>query len=358
MALNCRFQANKTREDQVRNPASIDSPEGHRVVAEKQENPDEICRAELATIAKGAGITFVGKIIGGAIQYLYLVLLARSLGAGSLGILTMGLIIVDFIGIVSRFGMEGGTVKFVSQFNGENDKERVKGTIVNALVISFVLSLIVSVVIMVTPASYLDLSGDKQDYLAVVKILALSLPFSSLMVVLLFSTQGFKNMVYTVYGINIILPVTTVVVFLLLVYSGFGIKSAAWAYVAATFVAFIFSLVCLKRIFPDITRITPVYQLRQLVEFSLPMLVMYISFYFILWSDVFFLGYFRSDVEVGAYNAAMKTVVLIKMVITSFGPIFSPIISELHHKRELKNWKICTRPQTGGLLPSVCRFFS
>jgi len=297
---------------------------------------DDIYRDDLSTIAKGAGITFFGKIVSGIIQYLYLILLARSLGAKSLGLLAVGFIVIDFIGIIARFGLEGAVVKFVAAYNGENEKGKIKGMILNSLLISLILSIIMAFLILLFPTSGLTLFGNINNLDMIVKILSLSIPFYSLMIILLYSTQGFKNMSYAVYGQNIILPVVNMLMFLLLYYWGFGVESAAWSYVVATVVGFVFSVFCLKKVFPGMSHVVPVYQTRQLTSFSFPILILYIAIYLILWTDILMLSHYRSNAEVGIYNAAVKTVVLIKMVITSFVPIFSPIISDLYNKKESK----------------------
>jgi O-antigen/teichoic acid export membrane protein len=48
------------------------------------------------------------------------------------------------------------------------------------------------------------------------------------------------------------------------------------------------------------------------------------------------IGYFKSPDEVGIYNAAMKTALLISTILLSFNTIFSPIISDLYNQDKMK----------------------
>ena len=55
------------------------------------------------------------------------------------------------------------------------------------------------------------------------------------------------------------------------------------------------------------------------------------------WVSTFMLGYFENPKSVGIFGAALRTSMFIQGILMSFNAIFSPIIAEHHHKKNLSN---------------------
>jgi O-antigen/teichoic acid export membrane protein len=75
---------------------------------------------------------------------------------------------------------------------------------------------------------------------------------------------------------------------------------------------------------------------RSLLRFSVPVIGMNILGFGMLWTDTLMLGYFMTTKDVGIYNAAARTAMLINLILFSFSAIFMPMISDLHHRGEVK----------------------
>ncbi|MBE9570812.1 MAG: oligosaccharide flippase family protein, partial [Proteobacteria bacterium] len=120
------------------------------MISPNKENKCELHKPELTCIAEGSSISFVGKVIGGGFQYLYVIIVARMLGADSFGLFVLGLTIINFAGVIGRLGLDSGVVRYVSLYNGIGDKKRVKGTIVQAFKYTFIVSTFLGIVLFLT----------------------------------------------------------------------------------------------------------------------------------------------------------------------------------------------------------------
>lgn len=307
----------------------------------------EIAANELTTIAKGAGVNFLGKITGGIIQYLSLIILARLLGVSTFGLFVLGVTVIEFVAVFGRLGLDGAVVKFVSLYNAVHDNSRTKGTIIEALKYSFLSGTILASVLWILPKLLYTNLFNKPGLPETIKILAFSLPFSALLIVALNSTQGFKTMSYTVFGQNLFNPAVNLLLFIIFFLAGFKLYGAVAAYILAAFFTAILSLYFLIKIFPPIRTSASISETGKLFRFSIPFLGIMLMLALIQWTDVMLVGHFRTSYEVGIYNAAVKTALLLNTILLSFSHIFSPIISELYEKSEMEKlghlFKIVTR---------------
>jgi O-antigen/teichoic acid export membrane protein len=98
-----------------------------QTISTEPESPAEIHKDELITIVRGTGITFIGKFLESGLKFLYIIVIARLLGAESFGLFALGITVIGIAGLFSRLGLDYGVVKHVSLYNGINDKKRVKG---------------------------------------------------------------------------------------------------------------------------------------------------------------------------------------------------------------------------------------
>jgi O-antigen/teichoic acid export membrane protein len=284
---------------------------------------------ETLKVATGAGTILVGRVLSGAIHYAYAVIIANVLGAKSFGAFMLALTIINLAAVFSSLGLESGVVRFVSLYNGIGDRERVKGTIVQSLVLSFLLGALTAALLYFAGAPLLARLFDKPEIGPIIKLLVLSLPFLSLLAIAVASTQGFQLMRYTVYGRDLFWPLSNLLLVFVLMAVGYELGAVTAAYVASTVLAAGLSLDYVRRVFPEMTGTSAVYETKRLLRFSIPLILSVLLNFVIMWTDTLMLGRFRPSEDVGIYNAAMKTAMLTSVVLVSFNSIFAPMISNL-----------------------------
>jgi O-antigen/teichoic acid export membrane protein len=154
--------------------------------------------AEILIIAKGAGIVLFGTVIGTALKYVFELLVARNLGPELFGVFFLSLAVFRVLESFSTVGLHNGVLRYVALFRGENDSQRLKGTILLAaktvLLVGGGLGLLLFVLSDVIAGS----GFHKPELGQPLKFLALAIPFSGLALILLYATQGFKIMRYKI----------------------------------------------------------------------------------------------------------------------------------------------------------------
>ena len=87
----------------------------------------------LRKIAKGAGLGFTGTMIGMAFGYFSRIVIARFLGPGDYGLVSLGVSAFTIASTFSLMGLPSGVIRYISFYKGKGDKGRIKGTIIGAL---------------------------------------------------------------------------------------------------------------------------------------------------------------------------------------------------------------------------------
>ena len=302
-------------------------------------NEESLYNESLRKIAKGAGITFVGTAIGMFFGFFTRMVIARFLGPGDYGLISLGVACLSIAATIGLLGLPAGITRYVSFYKGKGDKSRIKGTIVSALKISFPISLILACLLFFG-ANWISINVFHDANLTgVLQIFAIAVPFWCLAQIFLRATIGFQDMRYKAYVEDIFQNVFKLAVILLLLYLGFGVLGAIWGWALAiivmSFLAFYFLE---KRVFPVFnTEVKAVSIRKELFSFSLPLTLVDASRLIFGWIGTLMLGYFITSYDVGIYNAALPTAGLVQIALVSFAAIFMPIISELYSLRKYED---------------------
>ena len=292
---------------------------------------------ELPKVAIGAGISLVGMIVGGALQYLYHIVLAKFLGPSYLGLFVLGLTVISISGAVSKMGLDNGILRYVAMYRGVQDTARIKGTVIRALQLTALGSLIMGTLVFVSSKLIATSIFQKPQLADILFYLAISILFFPLMTLALSVCQAFYIAKYTALVQNMLLPGLNIILASFFFVLGWKVGGAVAGYVIATFIAFGVSLYFLRKTVPNLTKDTEtVYETNKLLRYSLPLLIVSFIDFIILWTDTIMLGVFRSSAEVGIYSAAVKTSMLLILFLLSFNFIFAPVISDLYNRKELK----------------------
>ncbi|MHC4618291.1 MAG: flippase [Planctomycetota bacterium] len=302
---------------------------------------------ELTTIAQGAGVTFVGKIAGGGIQYLYAIIVARMLGAKLFGLFMLGMTIINLATVVCTLGLNVGTVRFVTLYNTRNDNDRIRGTIVQSLKWSVLMSIFTGILLFLTAGLLSVKVFDKPELERTIKLLSVTLPFMSAAMIALAATQGFRIMKYTVYIQGLFLPLSSLVLAVIFFLAQLRFSGIIMAHVISVILTCTLSMIFLVKTFPDMMHILTrnlqkekprltVSEIRRLLRFSMPLFLVIFLNFVINWTDTMMLGHFGSSAEVGIYNMAIKTAWLTSLILVSFNTIFAPTISILYSTGEMQ----------------------
>ena len=293
---------------------------------------------EVTTLAKGAGIFFAGTVLGSGLRYVFELILARRLGPSLFGVFFLGFSVFKLLEKVATLELGSGMLRFVSLYKGERDPERVKGTILGGLKVALLGGAVTALALFLfSPSLSLGVFHEVQ-LIPVLRIFSLGVIFTAATGILVHSLQALGVVQYRVYVSMLFEPASSIVLALLFLSLGMGLLGASLAFllpiVLSVFVAFWF----LKRLFPPLARneVVPSADIKKLLSFSLPLFLAGLLVLFMRQVTPLMLGYFRPAREVGIYAAALRTSLLLALVLDSFNAIFAPMIADLTNKRELE----------------------
>ena len=291
---------------------------------------------DMKRLVKHAGIGFLGGIWGKAAQYLYSIILARYLGARLLGIYFLALGLVDTIGTISRFALNEGILKFVPLYWGKQDVARTKGTVTQALKIGTINGIIAAGIIFLFSEKIAVDIFHCSSLAPALKVASFTIPIFSFTILALTVTQAFHTLKYMVFVNQIFRPLFKIALGILLFLLGGKLFAALSVHIISLILGVFLALRFLYLAFPGIKNKETITETKKLLSYSFP-LFLGVVFYFLLTKvDTFMLAYFRSIEEVGIYNITVNTVMLLFLIGISFRSIFTPMISNLYNRKEMK----------------------
>jgi len=299
-------------------------------------------------VVKGGFIGLGGQVSYKALSFILHIALARILGPYSYGLYVLGLTILTLLQRFSSLGLQNGVVRFGAIYLGRKDKARLKAVLRSSYLISLGSGIVFSMVLFSLSGFIATGIFDKPDLALVLKLFALCLPFYSLMMVSANSFKVFRKMEYEVITHNVFHPISTLFMLGIIFLLGYRLLGAIFAFISSSLLSAILAAYLLYKIFPEIiSKIRIEYDLKELLTYSLTMLLLGFSYILLLTIDRIMIGFFGSSADVGIYNAASITAVQASIFLGSFTPIFLPSIAELSNQNrfnELENLlKLVTR---------------
>lgn len=290
-------------------------------------------KSDLSKIATGTALAFAGAVFGNGITYLYGLIIARLLGVDAVGLYFLALVVMQFASAVCRAGLPEGVLRFVAIHNGRDDALRVNGTIIASILVTAGTSLVAGLLLYVL-AEPLSLHVLRQPALTgYLRWFAIALPFFSVFVLTMNAIQALKRMDMVVVLRDLLQPLAMLLLTVVLFYTvRASVFSFLGAYVLSVIIALAAAIYALARVFPALTRnASAIFEWKTLLAFSLPVAVGDLVNYLYRWSDTVLISFFRASTEVGIYNAALRTTLLLSLLAISVNALYAPIIADHYH---------------------------
>lgn len=288
----------------------------------------------LEVISKGALIIIIGLFISKLLTYIYRLIIARFLGPESYGLISLGFSVVGIFALVAALGIPNGILRYVSYYKGKKDLTKINETVSFGFKLTFCLSLVAGVLLFFLSDLISINVFHNTELIWILKLFSITVP----VLVLAYSTemliqafQAVKYLVYTRYiGENIIKVGLTVILFLV----GLKLLGAVIAYMIAITISLILMIYFIhKKIYhlPNIFKnYAPIK--KEILFFSIPLLLSNLFIYTFLWVDTIILGYFTKADVVGIYNAAVPSAKLIYFVPVAILTLYTPVLIENYAK--------------------------
>lgn len=291
---------------------------------------------QLNTILKGAGAIFIGMIFSKIFSYVWRLILART-GAESYGMFTLGIAVIEVGIMVSFLAPPISIERFASYYYSKDEKSKSLGAIKGATLLAIGASAIIAIIIFIYAEFISSRFFHETELSPVLKVMAIALPFVIGSRMLVAAMKALQNVKYAVFGRDIVDGALKIILIGLAVYFGYGLIGATIGFTVSTILSFfVLGYFLLKLIRSKLGRdLAPIYNYKELLLFSLPLLLNEMSLATIKWTDSLFIGYFRNVSEVGIYNAAAPTASLMINVPLALSTLFLPVITAEYARNNL-----------------------
>lgn len=276
-----------------------------------------------------------GSSFEAAFMYAAAIVVARLLGPDNFGIFQLGVSAIGLNVILYELGLPTAILRYVAIYDGENDAARAKGTAVGGAVLCGGLGLIGAAVLALLADPIARGIFHKPALAPILPIMALQLPALGAMAALLRATQARGTMRYRVLVEKIAVPVSRLVLIVLLVVLGTGLVGAAWGASLGCVVGLGLALLFAGRMARKAWgSARPRPELRQLVSYAFPLMLVSIALYARNRGITLALGVVGSSAQVGVFAAADRTAIVAGMGLNAVGAIFAPFAADLYNRQE------------------------
>ena len=296
-------------------------------------------------VLRGSFISMVGNIIFRFGGYIYRFLMASLLGPANYGILGLTLPFQGIFQILSAGGLPPAIAKYMSEYQVLDEKDLAREIIYTSLKIAVILGLFFGFFMVFFAAPYIANYFQKPEVLLPLQIVGLITPFSAIIGAFRGAFQGVFKMEYVLYTraveqIGMILFATAFVLI------GLSVAGAVFG----TALAFLFSTLLSIYIFKykmgefipkrssdfiftlkDELKLT-----KQLVVFSIPVIITALAEMFIYTITVLIMGRFLTSTLVGYYVAADVIARIPLIIAISLAPIILPASAEAFSSKNQK----------------------
>jgi O-antigen/teichoic acid export membrane protein len=311
--------------------SSLDAPSPARAEIDQREATGEPERLT-TQVAKGAGIAFIGYGVRIVSSFCFNILLGRILGRRAYGLYALGRSVVSVVQPLSSLGLDRGSMRLGSVYRGEGNRAHIKGVILSSLGISLVSRVFFSAVLFSLAGIISAHLFNEPDLTHVLQIFALMLPLYIFTGVAAAVAQSFRRIEYE-QAVVICQALLHLGLVGLAFRLGYRLAEVMHGLLIAAVLGSGIACYFLWKTFPEIgSGLRPSYEIRRLLSISLPMAFVTVAYVLLNYIDRFMLGYFRTEQDVGIYNAAAFFAAQMPLFINAINPIFSPVVADLHNK--------------------------
>src|SRR3989338_3806955 len=295
---------------------------------------DDLEDYSIKKVAKGGALIFAGMALSIAFFLFYKVMAARYLGPGNYGMLTLGITVMNIAALIGLAGMHHSIGKLVSHYLARRQHGSVKSVIVTGFIITIGLSLALAILLYFL-SNYISLKIFSMPGLGtVIRIFAFGIPFSVLAQLLKHYFFTFRKPEFAILSESVFEKLLNLLFLIALISISASLTSISLFYVLSLVISTLagFSLLypLTKRIFSKKIKLR--LDFKGVLSFSTPLMLTGILSVALAWMDTLFIGIFKTNADVGIYNAAYTIASALIILLYSFGDIFYPITSELYSK--------------------------
>lgn len=296
--------------------------------------PDQL-NINIASTAKGGGILTFGKVFAYGNRFILAFLLARLLGAEEFGLYSLALTISAIVSTVSLFGLDDAIMRFVAIYHAQKDEAKLWGALQFCLALTLILSIVLSAALYFLADSIAITIFDAPDLGRLIQLVSFIIPFLSMSEMLMFASQGFKKMHYTVIAEQLVQLPLRVVIVVLLINLGLDASLALIIFGVADFAASVLLVYFINKEFSLKRPLQAArWEVREIIAFAVPFWISDLLNTMRTHVQTIFLGSLSTIISVGIFTIVDRVNLVSKMAYSSITTSSRPVMAQLQAKED------------------------
>jgi O-antigen/teichoic acid export membrane protein len=298
----------------------------------------ETINESLQKITKGAGISLFGMAAQMLLAMVTRIIVIRYIAQSEYGMYSLALVLVNIAVLISTLGLERGIARQIAFYRGKKDKSKVREVVFSSLKVGIIASLFFSLVLFFTSDFISTRFYHTPELAALAKILCIAIPFLVLSRIFSSMFAGFERAQPRVYFQFILRNTLFPLLLIIVILPGLSFIWVVYAFVASAILTCMAFAVYTTKNLPLTSRSgNSIYTsslTKELLLFSLPLLLVNILQEIITSTDTLMLGYFMLPEDVGLYNAAVPLAHLIPIGLGAINFLYIPVVSQFYAKSQ------------------------
>jgi O-antigen/teichoic acid export membrane protein len=289
-------------------------------------------RSRIGSISRQSAVFFAGTIVTSAAGYFFKVYLSRKLGAEALGLYTLGMTLVGFLGLFNALGMPAAAARFVSAYSARREYGRLGDFLRGSVFLLLTCNLLLGAAVVLLGPWLITRFYHTTALNPYLWIFASIMLFGVLNGFLGQAMAGYRDVSRRTLITHFTGTPANILFAVVLISMGFGLGGYLVAQVASAFLVLALLVLSIWKMTPAAARVGgPVTKVEsEVITFSAAAFGISAVDFALSQSDKIVLGFYLNATQVGIYAVAMAVVGFVPIALQSVNQIFSPTISELH----------------------------
>ncbi len=299
----------------------------------------------LKKIAKSSVIVLAGLFLSKIFNYVYRIVIARSLGPEAYGLFSLAIMLSGWAVILASLGLGEGIVRYVSVFRGNNEKGKVQ-YLFQFTTKLFLITGLIGFLVLFFSAEFISVGiFDEPGLTIFLKFFSIAVPLTIFLSLYLATLRGHEYIGWTSLIQNVLGPGTKLSSMVVLLLAGFSLGAIFGSYLAGIAIPLIIAIIVSRKKIRYAFKKSALAKdeqsqvFREVLRYSWPLLFAGFMWRMFHWTDSFVIGYFLDAVDVGIYNAAIPIVALIHIPSQLFMQLFFPLVSRENAKGDRETVK-------------------
>jgi O-antigen/teichoic acid export membrane protein len=291
---------------------------------------------------RGSSLLLLGKLLSMGINFGSQVLIVRYLSTADYGAWAYALSVVSFFQNIAVFGLDRGITRFIPIYHEKNEYNKLFGTLILVFGSILLACALIIAAFYLAPEQIARLVKDKDQPLTLLFIMIFLIPSEAMDLLLTGLFASFTNPRAIFFRKHILGPSLRLGVVLLLMMLHSSVTFLAYGYIGASALGvFIYSWLLFRMMqregfFQHLQLKAIVIPAKEIFAFTLPLLSSDLVNILTHSADTLLLGYFHDPTQVALYRVVLPAAHFNKLIMTSFGFLFTPLAARLLARNDLK----------------------